>query len=84
MIPGKLSNLGIQPCCLITCVLKVLPIIYLLYMKTYDCKVSLLLDKKSEQWISEEDKTASFWMSKWLQEHLEHRLRNKLLLLFSH
>lgn len=26
MIPGKLSNLGIQPCCLITCVLKVLPL----------------------------------------------------------
>ena len=47
MIPGKLSNLGIQPCCLITCVLKVLPIICLLYMKKYDCKASLLLDKKS-------------------------------------
>ena len=46
MIPGKLSNLGIQPCCLISCVLKVLPIIYLLYMKKYACSVTPSGQKK--------------------------------------
>ena len=46
MIPGKLRNLGIQHCCLITCILKVLPIIYFLYMKKFTLKRHSFWTKK--------------------------------------